>query len=97
MTKQEFEERINATISPLDYSVIEYVYMFHPAISETNGKNQIAKIYEIGGMRLIKDMVSTAKTGDRLDSEIMKAKARLDYLNDLRQDFLNGKDISIDD
>lgn len=38
MTKQEFEKRIGAEISQKDYSIAEHVYIWHPSISEVEGK-----------------------------------------------------------
>lgn len=42
MMKQEFENLIGKEVSDKDYEVIDRVYTFHPAISETEGKKQIA-------------------------------------------------------
>lgn len=50
MMKQEFENLIGKEVSDKDYEVIDRVYTFHPAISETEGKKQIADIYNAGGM-----------------------------------------------
>lgn len=38
MMKQEFEKLIGKEVSEEDYSLINRVYSFHPAISETEGK-----------------------------------------------------------
>lgn len=51
MTKQEFEERLGKTVNDRDYVRIEEVYTYHPSISETEGKNQIAYLYKTFGMR----------------------------------------------
>lgn len=69
MTKQEFEERIDGTVSEKNYSIIEKVYTFHPAISNTEGKDQIAQIYKIGGMSIIRDMVKTAEVAAELEAK----------------------------
>ena len=45
MMKQEFEKLIGKEVSEEDYSLIDRVYTFHPAISETEGKKQIAILY----------------------------------------------------
>ena len=49
-----------------EYKDIEFVYTFHPSISNTEGKTQIAKLYELGGNRLIKDMIPTARKAQRI-------------------------------
>lgn len=38
MQKQEFEERIERTVTDEQYKVIEEVYMWHPSIRNTSGK-----------------------------------------------------------
>lgn len=42
MMKCEFEERIGGEVRQSDYNIIEHVYTWHPAISNTEGKDQIA-------------------------------------------------------
>ena len=64
MTREEFEAHVAKVLpegktapDPTDaeYKLIEYVYNFHPAISETDGKEQIAELYVKFGMCLIND------------------------------------------
>lgn len=52
MTKQEFEIRLEdgKTVTGEQYKVIEYVYMYHPAIDAVRGKDQIAILYDMFGM-----------------------------------------------
>lgn len=87
MTKQEFEERIGGTVSDENYSIIEKVYTFHPSISQTDGKDQIAQIYKIGGMVIILDMARTADKMAELDAEMRRAMALKDWIRD-RIDYL---------
>ena len=61
MMKHEFEELVGYPVSNDDYKVIEMVYMYHPAIREYGGKDQIATLYKICGMPLINSMVQEAK------------------------------------
>ena len=42
MQKQEFEERIERTVTDEQYKVIEEVYMWHPSIRNTSGKDEVA-------------------------------------------------------
>lgn len=55
MDKQEFLDRIKSKNIPTDnqYKDIEYVYTWHPSIDEVKGKDQIAKLWDIGGIRII--------------------------------------------
>lgn len=76
MTKQEFESALHAyrnikeAISPQDYALIEKVYAFHPSISETDGKAQVAMLYAEFGIRVFKDMEATADKAVILEKNI---------------------------
>ena len=74
MMKHEFEQIIGSEVSTNDYEIIEKVYTWHPTISNTTGKQQIADLYKIGGMPLIKNMVETAEIMQSLDDEERKIK-----------------------
>ena len=80
MTRTEFEERIT-TQKPTtaEYVEIEYVYNFHPSIKT---KEDIARIWDIGGMRLIKDMKPTAEEAEELECDIADAQRRLAQLQE---------------
>lgn len=60
-----------------EYSIIEKVYTFHPAISETEGKRQIAELYVNFGMALIVDMVPRAELMAKKEEELRAARAAL--------------------
>ncbi len=92
MTIQEFQRELGATVSNKDYPAIEYVYTFHPSISNTEGKKQIANLYRLGGMRLIKDMLPTAKRAEELESKIRKTNANLAQLKKQYEDLQYGKE-----
>lgn len=85
MTKQEFEEKVNGTVSDSEYKIIEMVYTWHPVISDTNGKNEIAAIWTIGGMPLIKGMVEAAEMTMKLDKEERKIKAQLEKIQNRKR------------
>lgn len=78
MMKHEFEDRIKATVSVEDYEVIEKVYTFHPIIDETDGKDHIAKLYKLGGMALINDMVPRAQEAQKLEDEIFHYRREIE-------------------
>lgn len=75
--KCEFEERIGGEVRQSDYDIIEHVYTWHPTISNIDGKEQIAMLYKMGGMCLIKDMQPTAKLMEELDAEKRKVERKL--------------------
>lgn len=83
MTKQEFESALHAyrnmkeAISPQDYALIEKVYAFHPSISETDGKAQVAMLYAEFGIRIFKDMEATADKAVILEKSIHAKRAEL--------------------
>ena len=79
MNRYEFEAHIETTVSADEYKVIEMVYTWHPSISGVNGKNEIAAIYKLpGGMRIIRDMLPTAKARADLEIELTAAAAELE-------------------
>ena len=83
MTKQEFESALHAyrdmkqAISPQDYALIEKVYAFHPSISETDGKAQVAMLYAEFGIRVFKDMEATADKAAILEKNIRTKRNEL--------------------
>lgn len=80
MMKHEFEERVGGEISDQNYEIIETVYTWHPAINEVGGKDQIATLYETGGMPLIKSMLEAANIMMDLDKERRKAMRRMEEI-----------------
>lgn len=67
MQKQEFEERIERTVTDEQYKVIEEVYMWHPSIRNTSGKDEVAELYKSFGMTIFHDMLPRAKKAHELD------------------------------
>lgn len=92
MMKHEFEEKLGSKVTESEYKDIEFVYTFHPVISNTEGKTQIAKLYELGGIRLIKDMIPTARKAQLLDGKIMTANANLMELKRQLEMLANGEE-----
>lgn len=92
MMKHEFEEKLGKSVTESEYKDIEFVYTFHPSISNTEGKTQIAKLYELGGNRLIKDMIPTARKAQLLDGKIMTANANLMELKRQLEMLANGEE-----
>lgn len=80
MMKHEFEERVGGEISDQNYEIIETVYTWHPAINEVGGKDQIATLYETGGMPLIKSMLEAANIMMDLDKERRQAMRRMEEI-----------------
>lgn len=84
MTREEFENSCiktkpqdNKRPTEEEYKLIEYVYTFHPAISEVEGKEQIATLYLNFGMSLIRDMKPRAELMEKKEKELRVAREAL--------------------
>ena len=99
MDKQEFLDRIKSKDIPTDkqYKEIEYVYTWHPSINEVNGKDQIAKLWDVGGIRLIRDMKSTAEKAQALEDQIAIAEAKVQKLRNALMDLAIGGKGEVDE
>lgn len=60
MMQREFEEMLGEKVSVSDYAIIDFVYTWHPTISNTKGKQQIVSLYKSGGIDLMKNLLSVA-------------------------------------
>lgn len=87
MTKEAFKKQLEEyapgnmrQFSDKDYADIEYVYTYHPAISEVGGKQQIVIIFQEGGMSVIKDMKCRAEKAEALERKIEQARIELNKL-----------------
>ena len=83
MTREEFESQLKE-LSPIpripneeEYKLISFVYTFHPSISETDGKRQVALLYHEFGIRIFKDMENTASRYKELEDAIIRTKQQL--------------------
>ena len=82
MQKQEFEQLIQTTIPDEEYRIIEKVYVWHPAISNMEGKSQIADLYRDYGMAIIKNMEETADTMIELDRKEQDIRKQLEGIRE---------------
>lgn len=80
MQKTEFEEIIEKQISDADYEVIEFVYQFHPVVSETSGKEEVAELYKSFGMVIFRDMYQRAEMAKELEEKIQVCRMELEKL-----------------
>lgn len=92
MNKEEFLIRIKSNNEPTErqWQDIQYVYTWHPSIDDVNGKDQIAKLWDLGGYRLIEDMMPTAKKDQELQEEIRVLEQQLSDLRRARFDLMLG-------
>lgn len=95
MTKDEFEQIAKANVSDEAYADIEYVYTWHPAIGDVGGKEQIAAIFNAGGMALIRAMKEVASLAAVVERELKEANRKVDELNE-RLGYLKNGDIGFE-
>ena len=92
MTREEFEEK-RAEVqgensfakkrpapSDSEYNEIEFVYTFYPTIDPVEGKKQIAYLYELFGMSIIRDMISRSRRMKSKDDDLRAARQRVQKL-----------------
>ena len=96
MMIDEFEKLIGKTVKAEEYKVIELVYTWHPAISNTTGKKQMADLYTNFGMSVIKGMVPVAQKMSEIDMERRKLQAKMDMLKE-REEMLKEGDLQLED
>jgi hypothetical protein len=68
MILKEFKDRVDkhlgrgwdADFTDEDFNNVSLVYAYHPMISDTVGKDQVAELYATGRMGIINDMCQTA-------------------------------------
>lgn len=96
MTKEEFLKETGLDyFSNKDYAIIEKVYQFHPMISETEGKKQIAELYKIGGMTLMKDMFPRAEQHALMERKLLSLRNAQSELILIMEDNKRGMDLSL--
>lgn len=93
MTKKEFENLVGKKVDDFEYTLIETVYTWYPTISNTNGKQEIATLYHIGGIRIIKDMYATAMAAQAIQNERSKVNAQLEYISQQYEALSKGYDV----
>lgn len=76
MMKEEFEKLVGHSVTEKDYELIQFVYTWHPSISETEGKKQIAELYKTGGILVIDAMKEAAQHSMRLDNELRELERK---------------------
>lgn len=83
MLKEEFMNFLPKTKEPTDeeFEVISEVYACHPCIDAVRGKEQIATLWSVGGMRLMLDMLPTARKAATIDDKIIRLRAEIDRLS----------------
>lgn len=93
MMKYEFEERIGETVTEEAYAIIDRVYTYHPALECFYAKDMIAKLWQVGGMAIMRDMLPRANAIMDLKTELHGLESRVVLLRDKLIDLMNGAEV----
>ena len=74
MRKEEFEKRAGQPVSDADYRIIDKVYQYHPAVSESSGKDEVAELYKSFGMVIFYDMFPRAEKNCSLKKRLRRTQ-----------------------
>ena len=93
MLQSEFDQLTSRPYTEAEFSDIHYVYCCHPAVQS---KKDIADLWTIGGICLIKDMLPTARRVEeekcRLDAARTEYERARDAYDELIRKLTTGKD-----
>ncbi len=97
MTKSELEYLIHGSVTDEEYELIETVYMWHPAIRNTFGKEEVAaELYKSFGIVIFYDMYPRAKKAKEIEVNIQmldKTRAELvDMVDKLKRLKMGNED-----
>ena len=93
MMQCEFEALIGRTVKKEEYDAIEFVYTWHPAFKDSDEKQQIAAIYDAGGIAVINDMCKRAILNKDLEEMISRCRERMDFLQNKKIELLHSPDV----
>ncbi len=82
MSKEEFEDLISQALSDRDFEIIETVYLYHPAIRDASGKEELAELYKSFGMTIFYDLVGRAKRNQDLADQLRQTQAETDRIKE---------------
>lgn len=82
MQKEEFEDLVGQALSDMDYEIIETVYLYHPAIRDVSGKEEVAELYKSFGMTIFYDMFQRAKKNQDLADRLFHTQAEVDRIRE---------------
>lgn len=93
MLQSEFNQLTSRPYTEEEFSEIHYVYCYHPSVES---KKDIAELWTIGGICLIKDMLPTARRVEeekcRLDAARTEFEHARDAYDELMRKLTTGKD-----
>lgn len=87
MLESEFERLTDKPFTPEEFEKIHFVYCYYPGV-ETHA--DIALIWAIGGIRLIEDMMPTAKRVENAEQEMRKARRMYETAKERYREIYGG-------
>ena len=82
MQKEEFEDLIGHALSDRDYEIIETVYLYHPAIRDVSGVEEVAELYKSFDMTIFYDLFGRAKKNQDLEDQLHHTQAEADRIRE---------------
>ena len=93
MLQSEFDRLTIRPYTEEEFSDIHYVYCYHPAVQS---KKDIADLWTIGGICLIKDMMTTARRVEEEKCRLVAARTEYERARNRYKELIrwltNGKD-----
>jgi hypothetical protein len=80
MLQSEWSERTGHQPTPEEWELIHTVYAWHPAIPEVKGKEVIARLFQIGGIGVLQDMLLKARRVQELEDAFSQVQQELGNL-----------------
>ena len=88
MLQEEFKRLTDKPFTEEEFEKIHYVYIFYPGIVT---HADIALIWAIGGIRLIEDMLPTARKIDEAEQRVRAARTRYETAKEHLNAVLSGE------
>lgn len=87
MLQSEFEKLTDRPFTTNEFEIILYVHRFHPAAKVPLAT---AQLWTLGGIRLFRDMLPTAKTLRTIEENVKSTQAKVDRLKREYDAICNG-------
>lgn len=85
MLQSEFDRLTSRPYTEEEFSEIHYVYCYHPSVES---KKDIADLWTIGGICLIKDMLRTARRVEEAEQKMNAARTEYEHARDAYDELL---------
>lgn len=90
MMKEEFRGMVHRPFTSDDYQIIEKVYMYHPSVSDLDGKKEVACLFDMFGITVFYDMLPRALKCRDIQGRISSLTRKIQELEGERQLLLSS-------